>query len=92
MELLFIGLFVGIGLGLLIERYVFRIFDIKIDVYQYKNSDIATEYYLNAESMKMEFNRKYPEYQSQKEIQQTDAIGFKYPSLDDSEDDEIYEE
>ncbi len=79
---------IGIILGIVIERYIFPIMDLKLEAFQYKESEKATIYQLNAQELVAEFNREYPEF-SQGETQELmPAIGFTYTPSED----EIYYE
>ncbi len=85
---------VGIILGILLEKYIFPIIDLKIEVLQYKETEKATIYQLNAQELLAEFNREYPEL-SQGEIPElTPAIGFAYTPSDEDMyyEDEQYED
>ena len=76
---IFLGLFVGIILGILIDRFLFPMLDILLDVYNYKQTNIATEHQLNTQMMTMEFLREYPE--ANKNYQElSPAIGFAVSS------------
>lgn len=72
-------LFFGAILGIMLQKYIFSIFDIILDLYSYKQIQKATEYQLNTQMMSMEFLREYPEAnQNNQNYQeyQTNAIGF----------------
>lgn len=89
-SLFFCGLFVGV----LIDKYLFPIFDLLLDVFSYKKSEKATMYQLSAQELAAEFYRKYPEMkndQCQGQYQElTPAIGFTYRNQ--NEDDIYFED
>jgi hypothetical protein len=78
-------LFIGIILGIIIEKYVFPFIDTIFEVFTYKISVHATEYKVQSETMAKEFELKYPEV----EESATNVIGYQY---DDSPDKYYYEE
>ena len=74
-------------------KIMLPIVEILLDVYQYKKTDIATQYSLHTQSQVMEFNREYPEgLEDVEDIKEcSSAIGFKadpdyYEYDDDFED------
>ena len=69
---------IGIILGIVIERYIFPIIDLKLEVLQYKESEKATIYQLNAQGLVAEFNREYPEFNQGEVPELTPAIGFMH--------------
>lgn len=86
---LLIGLFSGLLLGIIIEKYIFPALDIKFEVFTAKTSEIITEYNLNMQIMSCEALRSYPELNSENVGQeQTNLIGFQYQPIDD----EYYDE
>lgn len=82
-------LFIGIIIGIVIERYIFPIIDLKLEVLQYKESEKATIYQLNAQELLALFNREYPELNDTQKPELTPAIGFIHNSPDE---DMYYEE
>ena len=54
---LLLGIFIGIIIGITIEKYIFPILDIKFDVYQLKLNDIVIKYYLNSQEKNILFNK-----------------------------------
>lgn len=86
-------IFLGVLIGVLIERYIFPIFDTLLEVFNYKQSEKATIYQLNAQEQAVLFNRKYPELNNMQNQELTPAIGFMteqsdemYYDYDDEED------
>lgn len=84
---LLLGMSIGILLGIIIQKYLFSILDIKLDVFQCAQTEKATMHQLNAQEMAMLFYREYPE--AKEDYQSTEAIGFKYIP-EEYEDDEEY--
>jgi len=85
-----LGIFAGIIIGIILDRYIFPILDIKFDVFQIKQNDIAIRYHLNSQKKNILFNKKYPEIQQinpQQEL--SPAIGF---AIHDDNDYEVYED
>lgn len=76
-------LFAGIILGILLEKYIFPIIDLKIEVLQYKETEKATVCQLNTQELVAEFNREYPEFNQGEVPELTPAIGFTYTPEDD---------
>jgi hypothetical protein len=76
-------LFIGILIGLLIQKYIFPIIDLWLSVYEYKQSEIITIYQLNAQEQVALFNREYPELDENQNKELTPAIGFAYNHQDD---------
>lgn len=86
--MMYLYLFVGVIIGILVERYVFPIFDIMHELLTYKAGEKANELQLNVKGMFAEFDRAYPEtvegYQ-----EESPAIGFQIsPTMSEFEDDE----
>lgn len=86
-------IFLGILIGLLIEKYLFPIFDTSLEVFNYKQSEKATIYQLNAQEQAVLFSRKYPESSNMPNQELSPAIGFMaeqsdemYYDYDDEED------
>lgn len=79
----YLFIFIGIIIGTLFERYLFSIFDILLQVFQYKQSEKVTIYQLNAQEQIALFNREYPELNNDEIKELTPAIGFAYNSSDD---------
>lgn len=76
-------LFFGIIVGIVIERFIFPIIDLKLEVFQYKETEKATAYQLNTQELVAEFNREYPEFNQGEVPELTPAIGFTYAPEDD---------
>ncbi len=75
--------------GIMFERYLLPILDMKLEVYNHKKSNHATKYSLLIEKQKYDFFREYPEALSQEEVEEkTPLIGFHMDRVDD----EYYEE
>lgn len=64
-------------------RYVEPIFDLYLEVFQYKQSEKANKYQLNAQEQVILFQREYPESNQIKQQELTPAIGFAYSKQDD---------
>lgn len=75
-------LFLGVILGMLIQKYIFPVFDMLLDIYSYKQSEKVTIYKLNAQEQIALFNRKYPEVNNEEIRESTPAIGFTYSNQD----------
>ena len=85
----FFGMCLGILLGVLINKYLFPILDIKLDVFQYAQTEKATKHHLNVQEMTMLFYREYPE--AKEDYQgETHAIGFQYTPEEEYDKDEEY--
>lgn len=78
----YLFIFFGIFIGILIERYIFVIFDLLIEIFQYKQSNKATNYQLQAKEAVIIFERKYPELNKNSQ-ELTPAIGFNYVDSND---------
>lgn len=82
-------LFIGILLGIMMERYIFPIFDTLLDIFSIKQSKIATKYNISIQKMNLDLIRDYPELTKEDmEQEQIHAIGFQYES---DYEDEYYE-
>lgn len=88
---LLIGLFSGLLLGIIIEKYIFPALDIIFEVFTAKTSEIITEHNLNIQSMSCELLRVYPELKDGNVAEQVNAIGFQCQS-DDGVEEEDYED
>jgi hypothetical protein len=75
-------LFLGVILGMLIQKYIFPVFDMLLDIYSYKQSEKVTIYQLNAQEQIALFNREYPEVNNEEIRELTPAIGFTYSNQD----------
>jgi len=84
------GMFIGVLMGILIQQYIFPIFDLLLEVFSIKQSEVATIHNLNIQEMSCEFAREYPEINANKIQEQTNLIGFTCNSAED--EDEYYEE
>lgn len=73
-----IGIFEGIIIGILVEKYVFPYFEILFEVYTTKKSKIIANYNVDIQELNCLLLREYPEL-SKNNISgnQTNAIGFK---------------
>jgi len=80
MQLFYLGIFIG----LMLERYIFPIFDIYFEIFNHKKAEQITLHNLNMKAMNLDFAREYPEA-SGETYQQIQAIGFEHPQV--SEDD-----
>lgn len=79
-------LFIGLILGIIVDKYIFSIFDIFLEIFQYKMSEIATTSKIKSEIMAREYELKYPE----KEESSTNLIGYQYEQPEEIyEDDEL---
>lgn len=87
---LLIGIFSGLLLGIIIEKYVFPILDILFEIFTAKTSKEITEHNLNIQEMSCELLRAYPELKDGNVVDQVNAIGFQY--VDDDIEEEYYEE
>ena len=76
----YLFIFIGIFIGILIERYLFAIFDLYFQVFQYKKSVKATMYQLQSQEAVILFNREYPESNDNKTKELSPAIGFSCAS------------
>lgn len=76
MTLLYLGICIGIILSYLFLRFVEPIFTLLLDVYQVKQTDVATKYQLNSQKQSILFLRKFPEAQMNQQQELTPAIGF----------------
>jgi hypothetical protein len=47
-------LFIGILLGIIVERYLFPIFDTLLDVFSIKQSKIATKYNISMQKLNLD--------------------------------------
>jgi len=74
----YLFIFIGIFIGILIERYLFVIFDLYLQVFQYKQSVNATMYQLQSQEAVILFNREYPESNDNKTKELSPAIGFYF--------------
>ena len=82
-------LFIGILLGIMMERYIFPIFDTLLDIFSIKQSKIATKDNIFMQKMNLDLIRDYPELTKEDMGQeQVHAIGFQYES---DYEDEYYE-
>lgn len=82
-------LFIGILLGIMMERYIFPIFDTLLDIFSIKQSKIATKDNIFMQKMNLDLMRDYPELTKEDMGQeQVHAIGFQYES---DYEDEYYE-
>lgn len=79
-------LFIGILCGIVIEKYIFPYFDIKVEVFTHKASVEATAHQLEAQEMAVLFNRQYPETKEPIE-EKTPAIGFAINNSETFDDD-----
>lgn len=87
---LLIGIFSGLLLGIIIEKYVFPILDILFEIFTAKTSKEITEHNLNIQEMSCELLRAYPELKDGNVAEQINAIGFHY--VDEDAEEEYYEE
>lgn len=74
-----IGIFEGIIIGILVEKYVFPYFEILFEVFTAKRSEEIAAYNANIQSISCDLLREYPEL-SKNNIggqNQTNAIGFE---------------
>jgi len=76
----YLFIFIGIFIGILIERYLFAIFDLYLQVFQHKQSVNATMYQLQSQETVILFNREYPESNDNKTKELSPAIGFSCAS------------
>jgi len=70
------SLFIGIFIGILVELYLFPLLDGLMQVINYKLSEIATTYNLNAQEKAALFYKKYPELNPNQNKELSPAIGF----------------
>lgn len=70
-----LGIFIGILLGIIIEKYVFSYFDILYEKFTYKQTITCTKYKVESQTLAKEFELKYGELQ-----ELPPAIGFKIQS------------
>jgi uncharacterized membrane-anchored protein YhcB (DUF1043 family) len=82
---LLLGLFIGIPIGTLSEKFFIPFLDVKHEKFVYKEIVECTEYQLEANALVKEFEDKYGEKQ-----ELSPAIGFQYypeqSEFDDEED------
>ena len=78
MQLFYLGIFIG----LMLERYIFPIFDIYFEIFNHKKAEQITLHNLNMKAMNLDFTREYPEA-SGDPYQQIQAIGFEHPQAQD---------
>ena len=72
--------YIGIFIGLMLERYILPIFDTYFEIFNYRKAEQITLHNLNIKAMNLDFTRKYPEA-SGEPYQQTQAIGFDHPQV-----------
>lgn len=85
---LLFGVVLGIVVCILYINYIDPIIKMKQDVYQYKQTDIATEYSMHTQKIVMDFYREYPEADVDNAIpENTQAIGYQM-DIEDYYDDE----
>ena len=75
-------IFLGILIGILMERFLFPYLDLFFEVATHKFSSIATSHQLDAQTMICEFGRDYPESQEKPEL--SPAIGFSMGEAESS--------
>lgn len=81
-------LFIGILLGIVIDKYIFPLIDTLFEVFTYKISIKATAYKIQSESIAREYEKKYPEV----EETATNVVGFHMDNSEEYYDDDIEED
>jgi hypothetical protein len=89
-----VHLILGFALGIIgcaiFINYIVPLIQIKQDVYQYKQTDIANQYNLNTQKMNLDFQREYPEVKGNSEP--VHAIGYHMDTEDYCDDEEDMED
>lgn len=79
-----IGVLIGIIITVFYDRILSPIIDLKQEHYRYKITTICTEEKINADKSMAEFIRKYPEYNSNQEVEvDNNVIGFHMDSAEE---------
>lgn len=87
-----IGIFEGIIIGILVEKYVFPYFEILFEVYTAKKSKIIANYNADIQAVSYDLMREYPEISNKNTNQeQVNVVGFDCQTDSDETDDEYYE-
>jgi hypothetical protein len=81
------GISIGIIIGVTFIKFIEPIITIKLDVYQYKQTNIANEYNLEAQRNTMQFYRDFPEAKNEQNQELSPCIGYKMSSTLESEED-----
>lgn len=78
-----LGLCIGIILGILIDKYIFVFWDIKMEKFTHKETVECTAYQLEAQELVQLYQREYGEVE-----EKSPAIGFQvYPQEEEYYDD-----
>ena len=81
-------LFLGIFLGIIIDKFIFPVFDILLDVFTYAQTEKSSAYQSNVKAKACELIRNYPELQLDQQTQPRElhpAIGFIQSPSDEEE-------
>lgn len=87
-----IGIFEGIIIGILVEKYIFPYFEILFEVYTAKKSKIIAKYNADIQKISYDLMREYPEMIKDGNQEPINVVGFECQVDDDETDDEYYEE
>jgi hypothetical protein len=79
-------LFIGILLGIVLEKFLVPIFETLLELFTYKVSESATISQLNSQAYVADFKREYPETVETSELQP--CIGFDTSVTDSCENDD----
>ena len=83
---LLFGVSIGIVIAIIFIYLIIPIIQVNQEVYQYKKTDVATQYNLNSQKQAMDFYRKYPEAKENNE-ELSPAIGYRIDTDGCDEDD-----
>jgi hypothetical protein len=79
------GLFIGLLIGIMIERYLFPSFDMFLEVLTAKLSENIAVHNANIQATSCELLKQYPELTNKDIQEQINAIGFQCQTSDEEE-------
>lgn len=89
---LLLGIFIGLLIGLLCEKYIFPALDMLLEVFTAKQSEKIVFHNANIQATNCELLRDYPELGDQNIKEQINAIGFEYNAPEDEYCEEDYKD